>query len=212
MGWIALAITGLAAGAALWLFGVPRALASFTGAALMLGATGYALQGRPTLPATSVVADARPIEVDPGMVDFRTAILQPANPAAFARADAALRRGEAGAAVEAMLDAVRASPRDVAAWTGLANSFAVHDTGQMSPAAKFAFARAIRLNPEAPGPYFFLGMAQAGAGDFAAARTAWSVALEATPKDAPYREDIAMRLRLVEGMLANPAMLDPRAR
>lgn len=208
MGWFTLAILAAAAGAALWLIGVPRTLASFVAAGLMLGGAGYALQGRPMLAASPVAAQVQAIEVDPGMVQYRTAILNPENPAAFAAADAALRRGDPGAGVEAMLAAVRANPRDATAWTGLGSAYAAHDMRQMSPAAKFAFARAVALAPRTPGPYFFLGMAAAGAGDLRAAKTAWEVALTQVPRGSPLREDIAMRVRLVDTMMRDPQALE----
>lgn len=204
MGWLALAIIAVAAAAGLWALGVSRTLASFAGAALMLGATGYALQGRPGAVANPVRADSQPIEVEPGLVAFRGAILGNADDAAFAESDAALRRGDPGAAVTAMLGAVQARPNDAAAWTGLASVYAIHDDGQVSPSAKFAFARAMALAPGAPGPPFFLGLAYAGAGDYQSAKGAWEVALAATPKDAPYRADIAMRVKLVDEFLAMP--------
>lgn len=208
MGWVALAIVAVVTGAALWLLGVPRTLASIAGAAIMLGATGYAWQGRPTLPATPVEADANPFEVAPGMVAFRTMVLRPRNAAAFAASDAALRQGDAGAAVRTMLAAIQADPGDVAAWTGLGYLYAVHDAGQLSPAANFAFARAIRLDPQAPGPPFFLGLSQFTAGDFGQARAAWSSALALTPKDAPYRADIEMRLGAAQQMVNYRRALD----
>src|SRR3546814_6776767 len=53
MGWVWLIVIGAAAAGALALLGVGRGLWSLVGAALMLGATGYALQGRPDEPGRS---------------------------------------------------------------------------------------------------------------------------------------------------------------
>ena len=50
MGWLALLLIGAGSFALLVALRVDRLLWSFAGAALMLGATGYALQGSPTLP------------------------------------------------------------------------------------------------------------------------------------------------------------------
>src|SRR3546814_7244633 len=52
MGWVWLIVIGAAAAGALALLGVGRGLWSLVGAALMLGATGYALQGRPDEPGS----------------------------------------------------------------------------------------------------------------------------------------------------------------
>jgi cytochrome c-type biogenesis protein CcmH/NrfG len=100
-----------------------------------------------------------------------------------------------------MLDAVRLRPRDAAAWTNLGNAYVANDAGQMSPAARFAFAQALRLAPTEAGPPFFLGMGLAAGGDFAGARDAWTLALARTPAKAPYREDIKLRLGMVEVFL-----------
>ena len=83
---------------------------------------------------------------------------------------------------------------------GFGYILSLHDHG-VSPAAKFAFRRAVTLAPRTPGPTFFLGMAYVEAGDFTAARPAWGYALAVTPKDAPYRADIADRIAAVDQFL-----------
>jgi cytochrome c-type biogenesis protein CcmH/NrfG len=212
MGWLALAIIGLAAGAALWLAGVPRAVASFAAAALFLGATGYALQGKPGLAAHPVAAESEAMELEPGMLAFRQMVLRPADRAAFEAADAAIRRGDPGDAVRAMLGAVERRPRDAAAWTWLGVAYAAHDGGQLSAGAKFAFARAMKLAPAEPGPPFFLGLSAFDARDLALAKQAWEIALAATPANAPYRQDIAMRVKLVNAIEAMQAGQAPPSR
>lgn len=199
MGWIALALAGLAAAAGLWALGLSRRLWSLAGAVLLLGATGYALQGRPALPARPVVADAVPIEVDPGMIAFRDAVFAPSREDALtlATADARLREGDARGAVAGLEQAVAARPGDAVLWSGLGYTLALHDSA-VSPPARFAFARALALAPRQPGPVFFLGMAYANAGEFAAARPAWVRALQLSPATAPYRGDIVARLAAVD--------------
>ena len=208
MGWITLAVIGAVAFAALRLIGVPRPLGWFAAAALMLGATGYALQQRAGLPGHPVKADAEAIDVDPGMVAFRGVIL-PGDAPALAAADDHLRRGEARAAVEGLLQAIRQQPRDAALWTGLGSALAAHDGAQVSPAAQFAFRRAWQLAPDQPGPPFFLGLAYVQSGDLAAAKTAWLRALRLAPRDAPYRVDIAERLVLIDEFQAMAAGAKP---
>lgn len=200
MGWLWLAAIGLVAFAILRLVGVPRALGWSTAAALMLAATGYALQQRATLPGRPVAADAEAIDVDPGMVAFRAMILPGAGDdgTVMASADNHLRAGDAGAAAREMLQAVARRPDDAALWTGLGSVLAAHDGGAVSPAALFAFRRALRLAPDQPGPPFFLGLAYIQAGELPAAKTAWLRALRLAPRDAPYRVDIAQRLVLID--------------
>lgn len=199
MGWLVLALAGLCAAAGLWALGLSRRLWSLAGAVLMLGATGYALQGRPALPAKPVVADAAPIEIDPGLVGFRAAILAASreDEFAFATADNRLREGDAHAAAAGLAAEVARRPGDAALWSQFGYVLALHD-GSVSPSARFAFQRALALAPRQPGPPFFLGMAYANAGEFAAARPAWIEALRLTPKTAPYRGDIAARIAAVD--------------
>jgi cytochrome c-type biogenesis protein CcmH len=199
-GWVALAAIGLAAFAALRLIGVPRVYGLAAAAALTLGAAGYAVQQRAGLPGRPAATQAQAIEVDPGMVAFRGMIMPgtPGDRAVLATADANVRAGDTTAAVAGLLEAIRAAPAHAALWTGLGGALAAHDGGQVSPAARFAFRRATELAPREPGPPFFFGMAMAQSGDLDAARTAWLRALSLTPRDAPYRTDIAERLVIID--------------
>ncbi len=211
MGWLALAVIGAAAFAALRLAGVPREFGWFAAAALMLGATGYALQQRAGLPGHPVTAAARAVEVDPGMVAFRAVIMPGARADAqvLARADEALRKGDTVAAVQGLQQAIARRPDDATLWTALGSALAAHEAGTLSPAARFAFQRAWRLAPREPGPPFFLGLAYVQAGDLPAAKTAWLRALALTPRDARYRLDIAERLALIDQFQAMMAGAPP---
>ena len=56
MGWIALLLLFVLSIAALWLLGVRGGLFKAAAAALLVGASGYALQGSPDLPGQPAVA------------------------------------------------------------------------------------------------------------------------------------------------------------
>lgn len=219
MGWIALFVIGLAAFGLMAALGVPRALASFTGAALMFGGAGYALQQNAALPGQPVRAGTATVEIDPGFVAFRGVIMPAAasNPAILA-ADNQLRAGNTEAATQGLLGAIAHRPDDAALWTALGSVLVAHDGGQVSPAAQSAFRRAIDLAPDQPGPPFFLGMAYVQAGDLAVARQAWQAALKLAPRDASYRADIARRLVLIDRLLEmragrpSPAAVAPKPR
>lgn len=204
MGWAAAALIGVVVFATLRLIGVSRDFGWFAAAALMLGATGYALQQHATLPGHPVKAESQPIVIDPGMVAFRAMILPGTidDVRILEAADAQLRSGATFEAAQGLIEAVRGSPRDAALWTGLGGALAAHDGGQVSPAAQFAFQRAWQLAPREPGPPFFLGLALVQSGDLAAAKIAWLRALALTPRDAPYRLDIAERLVMLDELSA----------
>ncbi|ODP36207.1 tetratricopeptide repeat protein [Sphingomonas turrisvirgatae] len=203
MGWLALAGIGAAVFTLLWLLGLPRSLWSLAGAALMLGAAGYALQARSDLPGAPVEAGRKAQQDDPMLRDLRGAMFGrfTSDDSYFFASDALIRGGDARRAARLMLGGVRSSPQDSALWTWLGVVLAEADGRTVSPAAAVAFRRAITLAPKHPGPRFFYGLAQVRAGQFAAARPLWADALALTPAGAGYRRDIATRLALLDRFL-----------
>ena len=77
--------------------------------------------------------------------------------------------------------------------------------GGVSPAARFAFDRAMKLAPDHPGPPFFLGLELIRSGAFREARPWWRRAYRLTPTGIGYRQAIGERLALLEQFLANEA-------
>lgn len=211
MAWLILAIMGVAAMAVLLLAGVARELWMFVAAALMLGAAGYAWQQRAALPGHPVTAASRGIEVQEAFTSFRAAIMpgKPGDDRILAAADDQLRKGDTAAAGRVMLDAIAADPRDAALWTGLGTVLVAHDEGQLSPAAQFAFRRAMTLAPNEPGPVFFLGLAYAQGNNLPAAKPLWERALALAPADAPYRSVIADQLAGIDAAMRGNAATSP---
>jgi len=203
MGWIALILIAVAAMAALALLRVDRLLWSMVGAALMLGAAGYAWQGSPTLPASPARPDAARMADDPSLIELRERMLGrfTADAAYLIASDAMARSGERRSAVRAILGGLNRYPQSVMLWTGLGTTLASHDGNAVSPPALFAFRQAIRVAPQHPAPYFFLGLAYVRAADYPAARQAWAKALALSPERASYRRDIAVRLALLDRLL-----------
>jgi tetratricopeptide (TPR) repeat protein len=203
MGWIMLALVGVVAALVLWLGGVSRALWSFVGAAMMLGAAGYALQGDPVLPGHPVASNAEPIEIDPALTDLRDSMLGrfTAEGAYLIAADGMTRSGDTRRAVQAVLGGINRYPNSLALWTGLGSAMQMHD-GVVSPAALFAFRHAAALNQEHPAPPYFLGLAYIRSGEYATARPYWARALELSPPAQPYRREIAAQLARLDAFLA----------
>lgn len=199
IGFVILLVLGAMAFAALALLGVGRALWSMAGAALMLGAAGYAWQGRPGLSASPARAGTRKIEIPAAMISLRERLLgkYTADTAYFVAADAMLRSGDPNSAALVMLGGVRKLPRSFIVWTGLGSMMAERDH-QVSPAALIAFQQAARLAPEHPAPPFYLGLAYARSGDVARAERLWRRAIALSPEGASYRRDMATLLLLLE--------------
>ena len=203
-GWVLLVALAALAAAILLLLRFPRRLWTIPATALTLGAAGYAWQGSPGLAGTTVSEVQQAGEIDPGMVALREAMFGRFNTsyAFFAQADAMTRLGAPDTAARAMLNGTRQAPGDVGVWTGLGLTLAEAGGGGVSPAARFAFDRAMALHPEHPGPPFFLGLAYVRAGQFAEARQWWAKAVELAPAEASYRAELVARLTLLDAFLA----------
>lgn len=203
IGWLWLALIAGAAFGALVALRVPRLLWSMVGAALMLGAAGYALQGSPGVPASPAVTASRGGADEQPLIDLRDAMFGrfTGDGAYLVAGDAMTRAGEPKAAAQVILGGIRAVPRSAALWTGLGSAIAARD-GVVSPPARFAFEQARRLAPRHPGPLFFQGVAAVRSGDLAAARPLWVRALALTPPTLSYRGAIEQRLALLDRYLA----------
>ena len=203
MGYLTLALLGGAAFAALVALRVGRPLWSLIGAALFLGAAGYAWQGRPLLASADASSrvDASPIE--PEMIALRASLLgsYTQDAAYLIASDAMARSGDARAASEVMLGAVRKLPNSFIAWTWLGTTLA-GESRQVQPPALLAFRRAAQLAPEHPAPPFYAGLAYVRAGDLPTARAYWRRAFALSPAGATYRDEIGIRLRLLERLLS----------
>lgn len=204
MGWIAFIGIGAVIAVALIALGVPRLVWTSVGAALMVAATGYVVQGSPDLagkPATPTAESVRIPEEDMQLRDAMFGGYHNGTPY-LAAADALLRAGDPRSAANAALGGVRKFPGNAALWTELGTAASASDGGAVSPAALFALQRAMRLLPNHPGPHYFLGICYANAGQLQAARAEWVRAYELSPPTAPYRETIGERVRLLDQFMA----------
>ena len=198
-GWLILLLLIALALGALALLGVRSAMLKAAAAALLVGASGYALQGRPGLGAAPARGSA------PGAL----ASLTEARHAFFGNftgaetwlrmSDALARRGRSEDAVNILQNAVRRYPADAQLWVGLGNALVDHAHG-LTPPAELAFRRAADVAPGYPGPPFFYGLALARSGDRAGALAAWQKLLAEAPADASWRPLVEQGIAL----LTNP--------
>ena len=216
-------IAGLAAAVfatLVFVFRLPRVAWELTGAALLFGLAGYALQGHPGLAG----APRAPVE-DQRTADAELLRQRQAMGDKFGQgqswlvvSDALSRAGQFRAAADFLGHAVREHPKDADLWVALGNALTGHSDGAISPAAQFAFRRAAQISPDHPGPPFFMGMALAQAGHLVEARALWLGLLQRTPVDAPYRRDLIARLArldqliaMSEGKAPPPPLAEPEA-
>ncbi len=203
MGWAWLAILGVAALALASALGLARSLWSFIGAALMLGAAGYAMQARPGLAGAPARTAPSRGTVDPALSKLRLTMFGRFTYAEpfFVASDALIRAGARDSAVNILLGGLNTARDNPALWTALGSAYVEHD-GSLSPAARFAFSRALRIAPEHPGPPFFLGIALIRERRWVEARRWWSRAYLLSPPGTAYREDIAARLVMLDEFIA----------
>lgn len=170
----------------LWLLKLRGAVFTLAVAALLFGATGYAVQGRQNLAGsprtTADEAQAMPL------TGARHAFFGTFTAAErwLIMADSYSRTGDTMEAVQTMQAAVRAHPDDPELWVGFGNAFVDHD-GMLTPAARFAFFRAIELTPNSPGPRFFYALALLRSGDRDGALAEWRAILVKAPPTASWR-------------------------
>ena len=145
---------------------LPRSGWEITGAALLFGIAGYALQGHPGQAGAPHPAAESAKLADAALLKERQQM-----GTAFGKgqswlvlADALTRQGQFGAAAEVLHSAIAKSPKDADLWVALGNALVGHSDGMITPAAQFAFQKAADIAPDHPGPPFFMGLALAQTG------------------------------------------------
>ncbi len=193
---ILLVLAALALGG-LRLLGLRGPLLTLAAAGSMLGAAGYAVQGRPGLPGSTArgqaasphvpLAQARHILMGQFTKAERWLIL----------ADSYAARGKTEDAVGLVQSGLRAQPDDFTLWVGLGNALVDH-AGRLTPAAELAFDRAGRLAPWSPAPRFFHGLALLRSGQRDAALAEWKAVLAAASADAEWRPLVEDGVAMIE--------------
>jgi len=190
-GWLALLLLIGASLALLRLIGVRAGMLQLAAAALLFGAAGYAVDGRPGLPSSPRAAEQRAAPIP--LTNIRHAFFGRFGPTEhwLLISESYARRGRTREAAGVLESAVREHPGDPVLWVGLGNALADH-SGMLTAASELAFRRANELAPDHPAPRFFLGLALARSGDVQDAVRLWQAILAEAPADAswrPYVED-----------------------
>jgi cytochrome c-type biogenesis protein CcmH len=203
MGWLILLLLAVASLGLLWGLGVRGGLLTASAAALFLGATGYALQGRPNLPGASAVG-GEGHDIFP-LTDARHAFFGHFTPAeSWLRMSEALERdGKSKDAVGILQNAVKRYPGDPQLWIGLGNALVDHARG-LTPPAELAYKRAAQMAPGHPGAPFFYGLALARSGDREVAVAMWQQILKTAPKDAEWRPLVEQGVAALSGPPSAP--------
>lgn len=164
----------------------------------------YAALGSPGLPDQPLAARQDRSPADPRMPDLAEAVARlearlAAEPGdaegwrMLGRSRAAL--GENQAAIEAYRRAQALAPDHPDLLGGLGESLVAAAGGVVTPEAKDLFRRLGERAPAEPRALFYLGWADAQAGDYHAALERWRQLLAATPADAPWRPRVVEAVR-----------------
>jgi cytochrome c-type biogenesis protein CcmH len=186
MGWLILLLLFAVSLGLLWRLGVRGGLLTASAAALLLGASGYALQGSPNAPGAPARGGGGH-DIFP-LTDARHAFFGHFSPAeSWLRISEALARdGKSEDAVGILQNAVKRYPADPQLWIGLGNALVDHARG-LTPPAELAYRRAAEMSPGYPAPPFFYGLALARSGDRAGAVVIWQQILKTAPNNAEWR-------------------------
>jgi cytochrome c-type biogenesis protein CcmH len=207
-GWVSLlALAVLTLGGLIIIGRLPRALWQAAAAVIVLAMTGYALQGRPSIPA----APAKAVEAQRGMaaqlILMRSDMDQSFGVAKrwlFA-ADAFSRDGDYKLSAGFIQSGLREYPNNADLWSALGLQLMLASNGQISPPAKLAFDNARKNGPRHPAPDYFQGISVLFDGDVDGAIRNWENALaKATPK-AKWRPRLESQLAALKVLKARQA-------
>lgn len=205
MGWIIAITLALLLLVAMLLVGrLPRTAWEMTAAALLLGLAGYAWQGNPALRGSPRNAEKAAVPFDEDLAKQRRGLADRYGPAAqwLVLSDGYGRRGQTKEAANVLLSGLKLTPGDANLWLGIGNALVAHGDGILSPGADYAYRQAIRLDPDAPAPRYFYGMALAQAGQLQAARDQWAPLAARAPDDSEIKSQLVANIARIDAMLS----------
>ena len=197
---------------------IPRGAWEFTAAALTLGLAGYAWQGHPGYAgAPTSAADefgAAAQESEEARLDLRKKMDYEFSGGRswLVLADSQSRSGDFVAAAKILHSAIAKQPGNADLWVALGNALAGQSGGFLTPASRLAYERAAAINPNHPGPPFFMGLALAQEGQLDEARILWQDLLARTGPDAPWRDNVTAGLARIDAVLEADTVSQTRLR
>lgn len=183
---------------------LPREGWMFFAATLLLGLSGYGLLGSPGLPSAPKYRAIEEIRSGAQVVDARRSLFNDGMPipSHLVLSDGFARQGRFNEAAALLRKPAAEEPADAETWLALAIALVEHAEGQVTPPATVAFGKAQEAFPEHPGASYFLGMAYLRSRRPEEAFRIWNELLDRSPNDAPWREDLEMRLNNLGELLA----------
>jgi cytochrome c-type biogenesis protein CcmH len=205
-GWPAALLLALAVFAALWLaIRQRRQLWSAIAAAIIFALTGYALQGRPELPAAPAMARAEGNEAAETLIAIRSDMDQQFSPAKrwLTLSDGFLRDGNYRLAAALLQSGLKENPNSADLWSGLGLVLMLAGDGTITPPAEYAFAKARTHAPRHPAPDYFTGLYALFEGNPEKALTHWEGVLERSTPKAKWRPRLESQIATLRGLVTS---------
>ncbi len=210
-GWFALGLLSVLSLSVLVFFvRSSKGLWQVAAAAVLLGMTGYALQGRPSLPATL----AKPLEASAvgatQLVEIRADMDESFGSAKrwLVTADSFAKQGDYSLSASYIQSGLRADPQNADLWSALGLQLMLASEGKMSPAAQLAFDKARAIRPKYPAPYYFAGLARLFAGDLDGAILLWEKTVSLATPNAKWKTRIESQLQAAKTLQAQAAQVE----
>ena len=204
-GWVSLGILAiLSFGALLAISRLKGGLWQIAAAAILLGMTGYALQGRPSLPSSPAKFLGGSEDAAVQLVEMRAEMDQSFGGAKrwLVTADSFAKQGDYKLSASYIQAGLKQNPDDPDLWSALGLQLMLASQGQMSPPAQLAFDKAREIRPNYPAPYYFAGLSRLFGGDLDSAILLWEKALTlATPK-AKWKPRLESQLKAAKALQA----------
>lgn len=203
MGWLILILFALALLGLLWRFaGVRGSALELLGAALFLGIAGYAWQGMPALPGQPTPPRAEERQEDSLFATERAIFMErfTADAQILDGADAMHRAGSDAYGIALIRGGLEKRPNSPDLWVGMGNALTLYAEGGLTPAAEYAYRRAIAIAPDHPAPRYFLGLAYAQSGQIDPALSLLREILARAPAKASWRSTVEQRLTQLEAL------------
>lgn len=176
--------------------------------AVALAMAAYLVIGAPSAPDQPYAARLKAWRAaDPAALDApraaavlaQIAVERPSDPEVWSNLGLArVQAGDAIGAVRAFERALALRPGSADDWTALGVSLAQLNNGDPGPDGLRAFRRALEVDPDAPGPKFYLGKAEIDAGRRAEGLAIWRAAAASLDANDPRRRALEGDIRRVE--------------
>lgn len=207
-GWFALGILAVLSLAILvWNVRSSKGLWQIAAAVVLLGMTGYALQGRPTTPSSPAKPLAASEVAATELVDIRADMDQSFGSAKrwLVTADSFAKQGDYTLSTSYIQAGLRKDPNNPDLWSALGLQLMLASEGQMSPPAQLAFDKARAIRPSYPAPYYFAGLARLFAGDLDGAILLWEKTMSLATPQAKWKARIESQLQAAKALQAQGA-------